>query len=64
MAAVAPTSAMICCAESTPRPGDLGEALHDVVMGGEQIGHLLIERQTAEYKRDRTRRAHGHRRVP
>jgi hypothetical protein len=43
VAAVAPTSAMICCAESTPRPGDLGEALHGIVMCREQIGHLLIE---------------------
>jgi hypothetical protein len=34
---------MICWAESTPRPGDLGETLHGSVVGREQIGHLLIE---------------------
>ena len=34
---------MICCAESTPSSGDLGEALHRVVVSREQVGHLLIE---------------------
>ena len=43
VAAEAPTSAMICCAESTPRPGISARRLHRVVAGGEQIGHLLIE---------------------
>jgi len=43
VAAVAPTSAMICCAESTPSPRDLGEAVDRVVVDREQIGHLLLE---------------------
>ena len=40
---VAPTSAMICGAESTPRPGTSAQALHRVVVGREQVGHLRIE---------------------
>src|SRR5688572_22001636 len=34
---------MICCAESTPRPGHFGQALHRSVMESEQPCHLLIE---------------------
>ena len=34
---------MSCCAESTPRPGDLREVLHRIVVGCEEVGHLLIE---------------------
>ena len=34
---------MICCAESTPSPRDFREALHRVMMLGEEVGHLLIE---------------------
>ncbi len=40
---VAPTSAMICGAESTPKPGTSAQALHRVVVGREQVGHLRIE---------------------
>ena len=43
VAAVAPTSAMICCAESTPKARDFGAALHCVMVCRKQVGHLLIE---------------------
>ena len=41
VAAVGPTSAMICCAESTPSPGNAGEALHDVLMRTQQPREFL-----------------------
>jgi len=34
---------MICCAESTPRAGHFGQALHRIVVLTEQLRHLLIE---------------------
>ena len=34
---------MICCAESTPRAGHFGQALHRIVVVSEQLRHLLIE---------------------
>jgi hypothetical protein len=43
VAAVAPTSAMTCCAESTPSPRNFRDALHRVVMVSEELGHLVIE---------------------
>jgi hypothetical protein len=43
VAAVTPTSAMICCADSTPSPGDFGKAVDGLVMRRQQVRHLLIE---------------------
>src|SRR5438046_207988 len=43
VAAVAPTSAMICCAESTSRPGTSANRCTRVLMVAEQTGHLLVE---------------------
>ena len=43
VAAVGPTSAMICCAESTPRPGHCGQSLHRLLVGRSRPRHLLIE---------------------
>jgi hypothetical protein len=40
-AAVAPTSAMPCCAQATPNQGLRG-ALHRIVMSSEELGHLVI----------------------
>ena len=34
---------MICCAESTPRAGHFGQALHRIVVVSEQLRHLLVE---------------------
>ena len=43
VAAVAPTSAMICCAESTPSPGTSARRCTASWWCREQVGHLLIE---------------------
>jgi hypothetical protein len=37
------TSATICCAESTPGPGNLRQMDDGVVVPAEQIGQLLVE---------------------
>lgn len=34
---------MICCAESTPQAGPLGQAVHRIMMVSEELCHLLIE---------------------
>jgi hypothetical protein len=43
VSALAPTSAIICCAESTPSPGDQGQPRHCVVMLEEETCGLLVE---------------------
>ena len=43
MAALAPTSAMICCAEIDAQARHFGQALHRIVVVSEQLRHLLIE---------------------
>ncbi len=43
VAARAPTSAMICCAESTPRPGTSVPPLDCILMLPEQTCHLLVQ---------------------
>jgi hypothetical protein len=43
VAALAPTSAMICCAEIDAQVRHFGQALHRIVVVREQLRHLLIE---------------------
>src|SRR5713226_4082557 len=43
VAALAPTSAMICCAESTPSPGTAASLSTAFLMLAEQTGHLLVQ---------------------
>jgi hypothetical protein len=43
VAAVGPTSAMICHAESTPRPGTSASRLDSILVRMEQSGYLLVQ---------------------